>query len=171
MFTDNEEALFNIQCKVQLLLQSIKSTCHCDDGEIELADENGHVKDLLRNQQCYASELLSERETLVLLAVNRPPDGSEVVFMPLLNDDNIVNQKFLAKLGNWSKVSNQRPKSKRTSKKPTLHIMVTTPEGQEVGNIFGQSAKSTTISTCKLLECKVSGRMGRQLSLPVHPPP
>ncbi|KAE8591945.1 hypothetical protein XENTR_v10018611 [Xenopus tropicalis] len=70
LYGDNEEALFNINCKVQLLLESIKTCCHYDnEGEVELADESGQVKNLLENPQRYASEFLNERETCVLLSV------------------------------------------------------------------------------------------------------
>lgn len=43
----------------------------CIAGEIELADVSGQAKNLLQNQHCYASELLSEREICVLLGVTR----------------------------------------------------------------------------------------------------
>ncbi|XP_072281489.1 uncharacterized protein [Pyxicephalus adspersus] len=93
-------------------------------GEVDLADENGQVKNLLENQQHYANEVLNERETCVLLAVTRPQDSPDVIFTPLLNDDNIVNTKFLAKLGNWgeSKDSSRRSKSKKSNRKSTVVI-------------------------------------------------
>ncbi|KAJ1175233.1 hypothetical protein NDU88_000524 [Pleurodeles waltl] len=65
--------------------------------EIELADENGQIKNLLENRHCYASEILSERETCILLAVSRPAGTTEAVFTPLLNDEDIINSKFLGK--------------------------------------------------------------------------
>ncbi|XP_075046451.1 uncharacterized protein CXorf65 homolog [Mixophyes fleayi] len=130
LYGDNEEILFNINCKVQLLLQSIKSSCHYgNEGDVELADDSGQVKHLRENQQRYANELLSERETCVLLAVTRPTDSSDVIFTPLLNDDAIVNAKFLAKLGNWgeSKDSSRKSKSKKSNKKNTV-VISTSPE-------------------------------------------
>ena len=39
--------------------------------EVELSDENGNVKYLRENPQRFANETLMERETLVLLQVNR----------------------------------------------------------------------------------------------------
>ncbi|MEE6485302.1 hypothetical protein FKM82_014238 [Ascaphus truei] len=89
LYGDNEEILFNSHCKVQLLLESIKNSCHYE---------------------------------------NEGSQGSaEVVFTPLLNDDGIVNAKFLAKLGNWgeSKVSSRKLKSKRSNRKST--VVITTP--------------------------------------------
>ncbi|KAM3922199.1 uncharacterized protein CXorf65-like [Leptodactylus fuscus] len=130
LYGDNEEMLFNINCKVQLLLECIKNSCHYEnEGEIELADDSGQVKNLLENQQRYASELLGERETCVLLAVTRSPDSSDVIFTPLLHDDTIVNAKFLAKLGNWgeSKDSGRKLKSKKSNRKGTV-VISTPPE-------------------------------------------
>ncbi|XP_075695384.1 uncharacterized protein CXorf65 homolog [Rhinoderma darwinii] len=131
LYGDSDEMLFNINCKVQLLLESIKNLCHYEnEGEIELADDSGQVKNLVENQQRYASELLSERETCVLLAVTRSTDSSDVIFTPLLNDETIVNAKFLAKLGNWgeSKDSSRRLRSKKSNRKGTV-IISTSPEG------------------------------------------
>ncbi|XP_063799877.1 uncharacterized protein CXorf65 homolog [Pseudophryne corroboree] len=130
LYGDNEEILFNINCKVQLLLESMKNSCHYgNEGDVELADDSGQVKNLLDNQQRYANELLRERETCVLLAVTRPPDSSDVIFTPLLNDDTIVNSKFLAKLGNWgeSKDSSRKTKSRKSNKKATV-VISTSPE-------------------------------------------
>ncbi|KAM4702882.1 uncharacterized protein CXorf65 homolog [Rhinophrynus dorsalis] len=120
LYGDNEEALFNINCKVQLLLESIKNCCHYEnEGELELADESGQVKNLLENKQRYASEILNERETCVLLAVSKLQGSADVMFTPLLNDDAIVNAKFLAKLGNWgeSKLSGRKSKSKKANRR------------------------------------------------------
>ncbi|XP_068098479.1 uncharacterized protein CXorf65 homolog isoform X2 [Hyperolius riggenbachi] len=124
LYGDNEEMLFNINCRVQLLLESMKNCCH-SDGE----DDTGQVKNLLENQHRYANEILAERETCVLLAVTRSQDSNEVIFTPLLNDENIVNAKFLAKLGNWgeSKDSSRKPKSKRSTRKATV-VISTPPE-------------------------------------------
>ncbi|KAM6045067.1 uncharacterized protein LJ206_018879 [Theristicus caerulescens] len=102
LLTESEKALFNIQCKVQLLLESIRCCCGCEkEGEIELADENGQVKNLLQNQDHYASQFL------------RHESSQEAVFTPLLKDHSVVTPKFLAKLGKWedSKVSPTRVKS------------------------------------------------------------
>ncbi|XP_056397640.1 uncharacterized protein CXorf65 homolog [Hyla sarda] len=130
-YGDGEEMLFNINCKVQLLLESIKNLCHYEnEGDIDLADESGQVKNLLENQLRYANELLGERETCVLLAVTRSSESSDVIFTPLLNDDTIVNAKFLAKLGNWgdSKDPSRKLKSKKSNRKGTV-VISTPPEG------------------------------------------
>ncbi|XP_063211373.1 uncharacterized protein LOC134524959 isoform X3 [Chroicocephalus ridibundus] len=119
LFTENEKALFNIQCKVQLLLESIKRCCGCEkEGEIELADENGQVKNLLQNQDHYASQLL------------RHEGSQEAVFTPLLKDHSIVTPKFLAKLGKREdlKVSPTRVKSRKYSKQAVLPLEVPSTE-------------------------------------------
>ncbi|XP_043532742.1 uncharacterized protein CXorf65 homolog isoform X1 [Chiloscyllium plagiosum] len=100
LYGDNEHALFNIFCKIPVLLDCIKQNCHREiKAEIDLADESGQVKNLLQNQHCYASDILAERAVYILLGVNKPSRASTPVYIPLLNNDNIVNSKFLAKLG------------------------------------------------------------------------
>ncbi|XP_073513416.1 uncharacterized protein [Phyllobates terribilis] len=146
LYGESEETLFNINCKVQLLLESIKNLCHYEnEGEIELADEGGQVKNLQENQQRYASELLGERETCVLLAMTRSPDSSDVIFTPLLNDDTIVNAKFLAKLGNWgeSKDSSRKLKTKKSNRKGTV-VISTSPEvsGKQSTSVRKRSVRS-----------------------------
>ncbi|KAM4651327.1 uncharacterized protein CXorf65 homolog [Discoglossus pictus] len=134
LFGDNEEALFNINCRAQLLLESIKTCCHYEnEGEVELADESGQVKNLLENPHRYAFEFLNERETCVLLAVTRSQDSSEPIFSPLLNDDAIVNSKFLTKLGNWgdSRGSGRKLKSKKSNRKTPV-IISPSPEGKQI---------------------------------------
>ncbi|KAM9299009.1 uncharacterized protein CXorf65 homolog [Gastrophryne carolinensis] len=125
LYGDNEEMLFNINCPVQLLLESMKSCCHCHpEGDVDLADENGQLKNLREQQQRYANEILEERETCVLLAVTKAQDPSDVVFTPLLNEDSIVNAKFLAKLGNWGeyKDPNRKTKPRKSNRKTTVVI-------------------------------------------------
>ncbi|XP_054854624.1 uncharacterized protein CXorf65 homolog [Eublepharis macularius] len=123
---ENKADIFNIHCKVQLLLDFIKSYCGCEEeGEIELADETGQVKNLLLNRHRCAADLLGERETYVLLSVTKGENSSEVEFIPLLQDDNVVNPKFLAKLQSWQdpKAPSPRVKSRRNHhKKASLDI-------------------------------------------------
>ncbi|CAM4612415.1 unnamed protein product [Lepidochelys kempii] len=146
---ENEKTLFNIHCKVQLLLESIKHCCGCEnEGEIELADVSGQAKNLLQNQHCYASELLSEREICVLLSVTSGEGSSEVVFTPLLKDEGVINPKFLAKLWKWedSKVSSTRVKSKKAGKKPTRLLEVPSPEGKRSPSPQGHRTKTMVSS-------------------------
>ncbi|XP_060107315.1 uncharacterized protein CXorf65 homolog [Heteronotia binoei] len=123
---ENKADIFNIHCKVRLLLDGIKSRCGCEEkGEVELADETGQIKNLLLNQHRCAAELLSERETYVLLSVARGETSSGVEFTPLLQDDSVVNHKFLAKLGSWQdpKAPSPKVKSRKTHhKKSALDV-------------------------------------------------
>ncbi|XP_062816996.1 uncharacterized protein CXorf65 homolog isoform X2 [Anolis carolinensis] len=67
---EHKADIFNIHCKVQILLDGIKHRCGCEDEEeIDLADESGQVKNLLQNKHRSAIELLEERETYVLLGI------------------------------------------------------------------------------------------------------
>ncbi|XP_048418228.2 uncharacterized protein LOC125466993 isoform X2 [Stegostoma tigrinum] len=87
-------------------------------AEVDLADETGQVKNLSQNQHCYASDILTEREIYILLGVNKPNKASTPVYVPLLNNDNIVNSKFLAKLGaQLDSLSQNRGNVKKMCKK------------------------------------------------------
>ncbi|KAJ7305005.1 hypothetical protein JRQ81_010760 [Phrynocephalus forsythii] len=122
---ENKADLFNTHCKVQLLLEGIKHCCGCEEeDEIELADENGQVKNLLQNKHRCATELLVERETYVLLGVTGGGRPSEKIYTPLLKDENIINSKFLAKLEAWQdhKAPSPRIKARRTNKKSNLDV-------------------------------------------------
>ncbi|KYO38996.1 hypothetical protein Y1Q_0022586 [Alligator mississippiensis] len=146
---ENEQALFNINCKVQPLLESMKHCCGCEsEGEIELADESGQVKNLLQNQHGYASELLHERELCVLLSVARSDGSAEAVFTPLLKHEGIINPKFLAKLGNWedSKVPSARARSRKASRKPTLHLEIPAADGKRTQSPQGNRNKMVSPS-------------------------
>ncbi|XP_068936775.1 uncharacterized protein CXorf65 homolog isoform X3 [Petaurus breviceps papuanus] len=67
---DHEKTLFNSHCKGEVLLNSIKQCCGCKpEVMIELADESGHLKNLLQNPHLYASELLKPRETYIPFTV------------------------------------------------------------------------------------------------------
>ncbi|XP_075765789.1 uncharacterized protein CXorf65 homolog [Pelodiscus sinensis] len=141
---ENEKALFNIHCKVQLLLESIKHGCSCEnEDDIELADVSGQVKNLLQNQHRCASELLSEREICVLLRVTNGGGSSEAVFTPLLKDEGIINPKFLAKLGNWedSKVSSTGVKAKKAGKKTSVLLEIPSEEGKQNPSPQGNRTK------------------------------
>ncbi|XP_072467744.1 uncharacterized protein CXorf65 homolog isoform X1 [Notamacropus eugenii] len=95
---DHEKTLFNSYCKVEALLNSIKQCCGCEpEGIIELADENGQLKNLRQHPHLYASELLKPRETYIPFTVTRPEGSSEPVFVALLKDDEVIDSKLLEK--------------------------------------------------------------------------
>ncbi|KAL7981551.1 hypothetical protein Chor_005639 [Crotalus horridus] len=142
---EHKADLFNIHCKVQILLDGIKHRCGCEE-EIELADESGQVKNLLQNKYHYATELLGERETYVLLSVTNGEKASESEFRPLLKDEHIVNPKFLAKLGSCQehKGPSPRMKSRRIHRKSTLDIP--TAEGIRNASPHGNRTRTPNLS-------------------------
>ncbi|XP_025026536.1 uncharacterized protein CXorf65 homolog isoform X1 [Python bivittatus] len=144
---ENKADLFNIHCKIQILLDGIKHHCGCEDkDEIELADESGQVKNLLQNKHHYANELLGERETYVLLSVTSGERPSEIEFRPLLKDEHIINPKFLAKLGSCQdrKGPSPRMRSRRIHRKSTLDIP--TAEGLRNSSPHGSRARTPNAS-------------------------
>ncbi|KAM6432446.1 uncharacterized protein CXorf65 homolog isoform 2-T3 [Liasis olivaceus] len=119
---ENKADLFNIHCKIQILLDGIKHRCGCEDkDEIELADESGQVKNLLQNKHHCATELLGERETYVLLSVT-------------------------TKLGSCQdrKGPSPRMKSRRIHRKSTLDIP--TAEGLRNSSPHGSRARTPNAS-------------------------
>lgn len=143
---ENNADIFNIHCQVQLLLDGIKKHCAYTEGEIELADESGQVKNLLQNRHRCAAELLTERETYILLSAARGATSSDVVFTPLLKDDSIINPKFLAKLSNCQdpKTPSAKVKSRRTHKKATVDITAT--DGLQNPSSHGNRARTPIAS-------------------------
>uniref|UniRef100_UPI00398ECE08 uncharacterized protein CXorf65-like n=1 Tax=Pristiophorus japonicus TaxID=55135 RepID=UPI00398ECE08 len=138
LYGDNEHALFNTYCKTQILLDCIKQNCHYEtEAEVDLADESGQVKNLLQNKHCYASEILTEREVYILLGVNKPANDSMPVYIPLLNDDNIVNSKFLAKLG-----ARLDSRSRSRGKAKTLHKKSPSPSPSLSSTTDGKQSTS-----------------------------
>ncbi|XP_066566033.1 uncharacterized protein CXorf65 homolog [Amia ocellicauda] len=130
---DNEQTLFNIQCKTVLLLDSIKLKCHCkNEAEIDLADDSGQVKNLLPNQQRCASELLSERGEYVLVSISRPPGSQQPVYTPILQDEDFLGSKFLANLSSKEpRVGLSRTRTKKLSQKMTSSASITSTESKE----------------------------------------
>ncbi|KAM3830735.1 uncharacterized protein CXorf65 homolog [Vipera latastei] len=144
---EHKADLFNIHCKVQILLDGIKHRCGCEGKEeIELADESGQVKNLLQNKYRYATELLGERETYVLLSVTNGEKASESEFRPLLKDEHIINPKFLAKLGSCQEHKGPSPKmkSRRIHRKSTLDIP--TAEGIRNASPHGSRTRTPNVS-------------------------
>lgn len=116
LYGDHEQALFNIQCQTVLLLDCIKHNCHCEnEEEIDLADKSGQVKNLSQNERRYASEVLNEREELILISVSRS-SGSSPVYTPMLNDRDL-GSKFLTTLGNKGDTKVTLNRTKKLSRK------------------------------------------------------
>ncbi|XP_025103803.1 uncharacterized protein LOC112569927 [Pomacea canaliculata] len=87
--------IFNAICRNDLLLDSIRSQCQCDQNVVvDLSDERGEVKNLRCFPTSYGSDFLKERETLVLLRVDNDVHKETPFFTPLLNSL-LRDQKFL----------------------------------------------------------------------------
>ncbi|XP_052237363.1 uncharacterized protein LOC127848791 isoform X2 [Dreissena polymorpha] len=103
LYIESQQEIFNPCCRTSLLLKNIRSRCNCDNyADIELSDEAGNVKNLRDpgHQQRYASDFLEERETLVLLTVEKShSDPPLIMYKPLLQaGDGVLSEEFLARL-------------------------------------------------------------------------
>lgn len=119
----SQEQIFNPNCRTSLLLKNIRHRCKCDTEDIELSDESGNIKNLRDPgfAQRYASELLDERERLVLLKVEQnQSDTGLISYIPMLESgDRLLNGDFLARLA--VKGSDRRAKSNtRRRDKPSV---------------------------------------------------
>ncbi|XP_012936137.2 uncharacterized protein LOC106011355 isoform X1 [Aplysia californica] len=91
--TEEQEQIFNPDCRNDVLLDFIKRHCQCGGEDVvELSDERGVVKNLRSFPQEYAKEYLRDRETLILLRVDNFPMSEEngsssnkAVYTPLLS--------------------------------------------------------------------------------------
>ncbi|KAI0215534.1 Lysozyme [Lamellibrachia satsuma] len=100
---DKEDEVFNANCWCISLLDNIREKCQCpNDMEVELSDEHGHVKHLSELPYRYASELLQERERLVLLRVERGDEDDLPKYVPLLKDQEYITDAFIAHLSSAS---------------------------------------------------------------------
>lgn len=100
-YGDDREQIFNPNCLVKILLQAIKDKCQCERNDIlELSDPEGVVKNLHSNLTEYGTEFLSERETLILLRVEKADNENEEerpLYIPLL-DGMDEDEEFIRKL-------------------------------------------------------------------------
>ncbi|XP_031550612.1 uncharacterized protein LOC116288042 isoform X2 [Actinia tenebrosa] len=77
-YADDRRELFNPDCRSCLLLNNIKERCDCDEDDIvDLSDETGCLKNLIKHPLEYATKFLTSREILVLVKgekrLNPPP--------------------------------------------------------------------------------------------------
>ncbi|XP_071493362.1 uncharacterized protein CXorf65 homolog isoform X1 [Diadema antillarum] len=141
-YGEKEEALFNPYCKTMLLLEDIKKRCKCSTNvQVDLSDQEGNVKHLTDAPLRYANELLKERESFVLIRVEREDDNQKPQYTPLLNDDQAIDAAFLARLstkdnlGLHSAKTNMRKKGRssdrgRDSQRGRTGAKSTTPTGR-----------------------------------------
>ena len=85
----NKHHIFNIECQVKILLESMKTKCELDKSfTIDLADQEGSVLNLTKNELEYASLSLTPRKLFLLVKVEAI--GSECKYEPLFD---IVTEK------------------------------------------------------------------------------
>ncbi|XP_028513957.1 uncharacterized protein CXorf65 homolog isoform X2 [Exaiptasia diaphana] len=72
-YGENEQSLFNLNCRTRVLYENIKERCDCDSEDcIDLADENGVLKgfpDRLTENE-YGCEFLTSRASYILLQIH-----------------------------------------------------------------------------------------------------
>ncbi|XP_039248520.2 uncharacterized protein LOC120326323 isoform X2 [Styela clava] len=164
-YGERKQALFNPNCKMQHLLENIKERCQFPRNiEIDLSDDIGNLKNLSKSTCQYANEILNvERENLVLIEVRRngkknddvidglkrlavPPPlfDPDVTYIPLLNDDQIVNSKFQARL--TSRGSPALSETRKKDKKKTGRRNTEASNSSEKGS-FDASLTSQSLSS------------------------
>lgn len=98
-YGDGEESIFNPNCRTNILLEDIKRRCNCTkDATVDLSDESGNLKYLANHPMSYATEILKERESLVLIRVEKKSEAEGDSYTPMLNDMIIVTPQFLERL-------------------------------------------------------------------------
>lgn len=98
-YGDGEHLLCNPDCKTDVLLDDIRRRCSYEKGVIvDLSDESGNLKYLRDHPQSYATDFLKDRESLVLIRVDKNPIDEAVTYTPLLDDVFIVTSAFVDRL-------------------------------------------------------------------------
>lgn len=100
-YGDHEEALFNPNCRILHLLEDIRRRCNCPENVvIDLSDLRGAVKNLTDHQSSNGNEFLNERETFILVRVEKnPTEGRDFpLYTPLLDDEDVLTTDFLESL-------------------------------------------------------------------------
>lgn len=110
-FGDCQEALFNPNCMIKVLLEDIKKRCRRNREElIDLSDESGNLKNLLDHKTEYATDLLKARHSFILIRLEKKQGEDLFTYTPLLNDIRTITTTFLQHL--------TRPQSSQSSVSP-----------------------------------------------------
>ncbi|XP_022788681.1 uncharacterized protein CXorf65 homolog isoform X1 [Stylophora pistillata] len=125
VYGEQEEALFNTDCRLKLLLDCINKRCKCEvQAEVDLCEVAGYPKYLQHQpQESYATNFLKPREKYVLIQMEK--ENGRAFYKPLLRDKSVITDHFLASLekdmakreGSRSPGAD-RLRSKRNSLKP-----------------------------------------------------
>ncbi|KAL3857550.1 hypothetical protein ACJMK2_012202 [Sinanodonta woodiana] len=118
----NQEEIFNPWCTSHNLLEWIRRKCNCEDDVIlDLVDQDGQVKNLAGRLKDYACQLVSGRETYILIRVERQNDNGALHYTSLLNNLEDINPDLMLKLNSLSRPhtrSKNKFKGKTSSSKP-----------------------------------------------------
>ncbi|XP_076447164.1 uncharacterized protein CXorf65 homolog [Babylonia areolata] len=120
-YGEGQEAIFNPNCRAVSLLRSIRDRCTAHisvTADIDLSDEDGNIKYLRDTPFRYASEILGDRECLILLRVDKH-DGAYASYTPLLKDDEAITEEFLARLCVREETSDDHSENSRRAKSDT----------------------------------------------------
>eukprot|EP01136_Pigoraptor_vietnamica_P018175 Opistho-1_new@64388 len=138
-YADNRTLLFNPNCLSVILLRCIKERCgYPGEVAVDLADEQGWVKNLSSHLDEYADKFLTARASYVLVKMEKGEDG-ELMYTPLLDG----SSKFMARLPGHA------ANSKRTTSRLNLvgdnSDLGASTKASDVGKI--NRRKSTTTVT------------------------
>ncbi|XP_074643320.1 uncharacterized protein CXorf65 homolog [Tubulanus polymorphus] len=122
LFGDNQRAIFNPRCKVDIFMEHIRRKCCLREktGTIDLVDLEGEIKNLsnsrTRDHLRYASDHINSRQCYVLVKVEKQSDRDPVRYTPLLQNLDEINPELFEKL-NSLQVRQQGPTTPRMGRK------------------------------------------------------
>ncbi|XP_035691127.1 uncharacterized protein LOC118426019 [Branchiostoma floridae] len=132
-YGDNQTEIFNPHCKSQLLLKCIKQKCRCElldhDAVIDLADDQGNVKNLSESQtiSTYANDVLEPRGVYFLIKVIKSEVENEPTrYEPIISNtekncpglSDRLNRSTKSQAGNrkgWANLKKRLPASSALS--------------------------------------------------------
>jgi len=142
-YGDNREALFNPWCSSYTLMEWIRRKCNCDDDiTLDLVDLEGQVKNLSTRSKEYASEVVTPRETYILIRVEKYSDGKHH-YTSLLDNLEEVNPDLMVKLNSISRpqTRNKNKKGKNNSKQQGLKPRQESPAKRPTSSERKKTAK------------------------------
>jgi hypothetical protein len=142
-FGDDEKALFNPDCAVQLLIDDIKKRCGCPKQVvIDLIDEHGDLVHISEHSTENGTPLFTNRGNYILLEVKKK-DSEHIKYIPLLSGIAETYPEMLARLDALS-----NPNARVDGKNSRLR-------GTRAG---------TKLSSSQMPKRKVSGTLGENKS-------
>lgn len=139
-YGDDESALFNPYCTSHTLTEWIRKKCKCDDDiTIDLVDLEGQVKNLPTRPKEYANEMVTGRETYILIRVERCTDG-KFNYTSLLNNLSEINPELHIKLSSMSRPTTRTSKNNKKQKPQAKQIKAVRQESSQ-GKRPGSSEK------------------------------